>query len=103
MISTTNYKYLYWNYCQQLAHHTINGCNVNIGDLLASGTISGPDENSFGSLLEITAGGKKSLSLNNNVERKFLEDGDSITLCGFAQKDNVRVGFGEVTAKILPQ
>ncbi|NQY08227.1 MAG: fumarylacetoacetase [Flavobacteriales bacterium] len=103
LISTTNYKYLYWNYCQQLAHHTINGCNVNIGDLLASGTISGPDENSFGSLLEITAGGKKSLSLNNNVERKFLEDGDSITLCGFAQKDNVRVGFGEVTAKILPQ
>jgi fumarylacetoacetase len=101
-ISKSNFKYMYWNMCQQLAHHTVNGCNVEVGDLYASGTISGPTPDSYGSLLEITWGGKNPIALPDGTERKFLQDGDTLTITGFAQKNDVRVGFGEVSGTILP-
>jgi len=102
IISKSNFKYMYWNCNQQLAHQTVNGCNINAGDMYASGTISGKDKDSFGSLLELTWGGKKPLKLKNGLERKFIEDNDTIIMRGFAQKDGIRVGFGEVRGKILP-
>lgn len=101
-IVQSNYKYMYWNMTQQLAHHTSNGCNVKIGDILASGTISGKKQNSYGSLLELSWGGKQPLLLSNNIQRSFLEDGDQICMRAFAEKDGKRVGFGEVTTKIHP-
>ncbi|NQY67250.1 MAG: fumarylacetoacetase [Flavobacteriales bacterium] len=101
LITTTNYKTLYWNYAQQLAHHTINGCNINVGDIMASGTISGSRKDSLGSLLEITEGGAKSISLSCGLERKYIEDGDSIIMRGYSFKDDIRVGFGEVRSKII--
>jgi len=102
LICQSNTKYLYWTMEQQLAHHTINGCPVNIGDLMASGTISGPEPHQFGSMLELTWKGTKPLRLNNGEERKFLQDGDSIIIKGFAEKDNIRVGFGTCEATVLP-
>ena len=102
LISESNFKYMYWNMAQQLAHHTINGCNVEVGDLYASGTISGKDEKSYGSMLELTWRGTKPLKLNNGEERKFIEDNDTIIMKGFAEKDGMRVGFGEVSGEILP-
>ena len=102
LICQSNTKYLYWTMEQQLAHHTINGCPVNIGDLMASGTISGPEPHQFGSMLELTWKGTKPIKLNNGEERKFLQDGDTIIIKGFAEKDNIRVGFGTCEAKILP-
>ncbi|MEM9930960.1 MAG: fumarylacetoacetase [Bacteroidota bacterium] len=102
IISQSNFGYMYWNMPQQLAHHTVNGCNVNIGDLMASGTISGKDEQSYGSLLEISRGGRQPLTLKDGSTRTFIEDNDTITMSGYAEKDGIRVGFGEVTAKILP-
>lgn len=102
LISQSNYKFMYWNMLQQLAHHTINGCNVEVGDLYASGTISGEDPKSFGSMLELTWRGQNPIQLNNGQERKFIEDNDTIIMRGFAEKDGVRVGFGEVSGKILP-
>lgn len=101
-ISNSNFKYMYWNMVQQLAHHTVNGCNVNVGDLMASGTISGKDENSYGSMLELSWAGSKTVKLNNGEERKFLNDGDTVIMKGFAEKDGARVGFGEVRSKLLP-
>ncbi len=98
----SNFKHMYWNMLQQLAHHTVNGCNINIGDIMASGTISGMEENSFGSMLELSWGGTKPIKLNDGSERKFIEDGDTVTLKGYAKKDDIRVGFGEVTTKVLP-
>ncbi len=102
IISRSNYKYMYWNQLQQLAHHTVNGCNVNIGDMMASGTISGKDEKSYGSLLEITFAGRQPLTLETGEERKFLQNGDELTLRGYAEKDGKRVGFGSVSGVILP-
>lgn len=102
IISRSNFKYMYWNMMQQLAHHTVNGCNVNVGDVMASGTISGKGESSYGSLLEISWGGKKPFELKDGSKRTFVEDKDTITLKGFAEKEGVRVGFGEVTGTILP-
>jgi fumarylacetoacetase len=101
-ISNSNFKYMYWNMMQQLAHHTVNGCNINVGDVMASGTISGKDESSFGSLLEISWGGKKSIEMNDGSKRTFIEDYDTITMRGFAQNGEIRVGFGEVSGTILP-
>jgi len=101
-ISRSNFKYLYWNVNQQLAHHTVNGCNIEVGDLYASGTISGPSPGSFGSLLELTWNGQKSLHMPDGSERTFIEDGDSIILRGHAEMDTVRIGFGECKGKILP-
>jgi len=102
VISTSNFKFMYWNMMQQLAHHTVNGCNVNVGDVMASGTISGKDESSFGSLLEISWGGKKPFKLKDGSERTFIEDNDTVTMRGFAEKEGKRVGFGEVSGTILP-
>jgi len=101
-ISKSNFKYLYWNIKQQLAHHTITGCNVRPGDLMASGTISAPVEGGYGSLLELSWKGTKSIRLENGDQRKFLQDGDTVTLTGWCQGRGYRVGFGEVTGKILP-
>lgn len=101
-ICTSNYKYLYWTMEQQLAHHTINGCNINVGDLMASGTISGPTPGSFGSMLELTWNGSKPIILPNGQERKFLQDGDTVILKGYAQNEHGRIGFGEARAKVLP-
>ncbi len=102
LISESNYKFMYWNMTQQLAHHTVNGCNVEVGDLYASGTISGENPNSFGSMLELTWRGQNPLKLNDGQERKFIEDNDTVIMRGFAEKDGIRVGFGEVTGKVLP-
>ncbi|HEY9048118.1 MAG TPA: fumarylacetoacetase [Ohtaekwangia sp.] len=102
IVCRTNFKYMYWNIHQQLAHHTVNGCNIQVGDIYASGTISGPSPGSFGSLLELTWNGQKTLHLADGSERTFILDGDSITLRGHASKDGVRIGFGECTGKILP-
>lgn len=101
-ISTSNFSNLYWTVGQQIAHHTISGCNLEIGDVLASGTISGKEPTSFGSLLELTWGGKNPIQFINGVNRTFLEDGDTIILKGFAEKSNYRVDFGEVRTTILP-
>ncbi len=102
VISRSNFKYMYWNMSQQLAHHTVNGCNVKAGDMMASGTISGKDKSSYGSLLEMSWGGKQPLKLVDGRERSFLKDGDTISLRGHAYKDGIRVGFGEVKGKIIP-
>ena len=102
LICKSNYKYMYWNMTQQLAHHTINGCNVEVGDLYASGTISGNEPNSFGSMLELTWRGQNPLKLSDGSERKFIEDHDTIIMRGFSEKNGIRVGFGEVRGIVLP-
>jgi fumarylacetoacetase len=101
-ISASNARHLYWNVCQQLAHHTVNGCNLRPGDLLASGTISGPDPGSYGSLLELAWKGTRPLKLANGETRVALQDGDRVTLTGWCQGAGYRVGFGEVTGRLLP-
>lgn len=102
VVCQSNFKYMYWNMPQQLAHHTVNGCNVNVGDMLASGTISGKSKDSYGSMLELSWAGRKPLTLDDGQSRKFINDGDTVTMRGYAEKDGIRVGFGNVTAKILP-
>ncbi|MFP7299021.1 fumarylacetoacetase [Neobacillus niacini] len=101
-ICSSNYRYLYWSIAQQIAHHTVGGCNLNPGDLLGSGTISGPEKESRGSLLELTWRGQEPLQLEDGEERKWLEDGDELTMTGFCQGDGYRVGFGEVVGLIQP-
>ncbi len=102
VISQTNFKYMYWSMAQQLAHHTIAGCNVQVGDLMGSGTISGSTPDSYGSLLEITWNATKSVTLANDEKRTFIQDGDILIMKGHCEKDGLRIGFGEVTDKILP-
>ena len=102
VVSNSNYKYMYWNMNQQLAHHTVNGCNIKAGDMMASGTISGNDESTYGSMLEISWKGSKSVAMTDGSERKFILDNDTVIMRGFAQKNGVRVGFGEVKTKVLP-
>jgi fumarylacetoacetase len=102
VISRSDYKYMYWTMEQQLAHHTVNGCNINVGDLMASGTISGPEEGSFGSMMEITWRGTKPLKLEDGSERKFINDGDTVIIRGWSEKDGVRIGFGECASTVLP-
>jgi fumarylacetoacetase len=102
VVSRSNFKYMYWNVNQQLAHHTVNGCNIQVGDLYASGTISGPSPSSYGSMLELSWNGQRTLHLANGIERKFIEDGDTVIMRGHAEKDGVRIGFGECRGKILP-
>lgn len=97
----SNFKYMYWNMCQQLAHHTVNGCNVVAGDLYGSGTISGPTPDSFGSMLEISWKGTKPVPMPDGSERKFIMDGDTVIMKGYAEKEHIRVGFGEVSTLIL--
>lgn len=101
-VSTSNFKYMYWNMSQQLAHHTINGCNVKSGDMMGSGTISGPTPDSFGSMLELTWKGEKPLRLNDGSERKFINDYDTVTLKGYCEKNGIRIGFGECSSQLLP-
>ncbi|MFV8370069.1 fumarylacetoacetase [Flavobacterium sp. LB2R40] len=102
VISHSNFKYLYWSMCQQLAHHTSNGCRVNSGDMMGSGTISGPTPDSYGSMLELTWGGKTPIKLKDGTERKFINDNDTVIMKGFCQNGHVRIGFGEVFSKLLP-
>ena len=102
IVCTSNFKYMYWNMAQQLAHHTVNGCNIHIGDMMASGTISGKEENSFGSMLELAWMGTRPIRLKDGSERKFIHDGDTVTMKGYAQKGDIRVGFGNVATKVLP-
>lgn len=101
-ICRTNFKHMYWSMAQQLAHHTVSGCNTKVGDLMGSGTISGPTPDSFGSLLELTWNGAKPLTLADGSTRQFLQDGDEVTLAGWAQGEHYRVGFGVCRGKILP-
>lgn len=101
-VCTTNSKHLYWNMCHQIAHHTVGGCNLRTGDLLATGTISGPTPDSYGSMLELAWRGSKAITLRSGEHRIFLEDGDRVTMTGWCQGDGYRVGFGELTGRILP-
>ena len=101
-ICRSNFKYLYWDMRQQIAHHTITGCNLRPADLLASGTISGPTETSYGSMLELAWKGTKPIQLSNGEERKFLHDGDTVSMTAFCAGQDYRIGFGHVTSKILP-
>ena len=101
-ICRSNFRYMYWNAAQQLAHHTVNGCNVRTGDLMASGTISGRDEHSYGSLLEITQAGRQPFTLDDGTQRSFLEDYDTVIMRAYGERDGIRVGFGEVRSQVLP-
>lgn len=102
VVTESNYKHMYWNMNQQLAHHSINGCNINCGDLLASGTISGPQKGSFGSMLEISWRGTQPVSMPDGSERKFINDGDTVIFRGAATNGSYKVGFGELVSKVLP-
>ena len=101
-VCKSNFKYMYWNMSQQLAHHTINGCPVNSGDMMGSGTISGPTPESYGSMLELTWKGTKPIKMKDGTERKFINDNDTVIMRGYCKKDDTRIGFGEVSTKLLP-
>jgi len=102
VVTKSNFKYMYWSMSQQLAHHTSNGCRVNSGDMMGSGTISGPTPDSYGCMLELTWGGQNPIKLNDGTERKFINDGDTVIIKGFCRNNGVRIGFGEVSSKLLP-
>ena len=102
VVCDSNFKYMYWNMAQQLAHHAVNGCNVRGGDLLGSGTISGPTPDSYGSMLELAWKGTKPIQMPDGSERKFILDGDTVTMRGYCENEKVRIGFGEVRTKLLP-
>jgi len=102
LICSSNFKYMYWNMAQQLAHHTVNGCNINPGDMYASGTISGHTPDSYGSMLELAWKGTKPLKMDDGSERKFIHDNDTIIMRGYAKNNEVRIGFGETATTILP-
>jgi fumarylacetoacetase len=101
-VSKSNFKYMYWTMAQQLAHHTVNGCKVNSGDMMGSGTISGPTPDSYGSMLELAWQGTKPVPLNDGSERKFIQDNDTVVIRGFCNGKGQRIGFGEVSTKLLP-
>lgn len=101
-VCKSNYKHMYWNMAQQLAHHSVNGCNIRCGDMMASGTISGPTPDSYGSMLEISWRGTKPVKMKDGSERKFIQDHDTVVMRGHCEKDGVRIGFGEVATKVLP-
>ncbi|RIK99645.1 MAG: fumarylacetoacetase [Proteobacteria bacterium] len=102
VIARTNFRHMYWSSVQQLVHHASSGCAMNVGDLLGSGTISGPTPDSFGSLLELSWNGTRPIALPNGERRTFFEDGDTLTIRGWCQGEGYRVGFGEVAGTILP-
>ena len=102
IVSKSNFKYMYWTMAQQLAHHTSNGCKVNSGDMMGSGTISGPTPDSYGSMLELSWGGKNPVKLNDGSERKFILDNDTVVIKGYCKNDTIRIGFGECSSKLLP-
>lgn len=101
-VCRSNFKYLYWNMSQQLAHHTVNGCNIQVGDLCASGTISGPSPDTFGSMLELSWRGTKPLTLSDGSQRTFLQDGDTVIMRAYGVRNGIRIGFGEARTKVLP-
>jgi fumarylacetoacetase len=101
-ISKSNFKYMYWSMAQQLTHHTITGCNMQVGDICASGTISGPTPDSYGSMLELSWKGTKPLKLSDGSERKFLLDGDTIRLRGYGEHHGIKIGFGPCEGTIYP-
>ena len=101
IVCKSNFKYMYWNMVQQLAHHTINGCNINIGDIMASGTISGKDKGSYGSMLELSWGGKNPVTLDDGDSRVFINDNDTVIMRGYCERNGKRVGFGEVRTKLI--
>lgn len=101
-VSSSNYKYMYWNMNQQLAHHSVNGCNIQAGDMMASGTISGNDESAYGSMLELSWKGTKPLDMPDGSQRKFIHDGDTVIMKAHCENENVRIGFGNVKTKVLP-
>ena len=101
IVCKSNFKYMYWNMVQQLAHHTINGCNINIGDIMASGTISGKDKGSYGSMLELSWGGKNPVILDDGESRVFINDNDTVIMRGYCERNGRRVGFGEVRTKLI--
>lgn len=102
VICRSNFKNMYWNINQQLAHQTVNGCNINVGDMYASGTISGAAPDSFGSMLELAWKGTKPVKMPDGSERKFINDGDTVIMRGYSKKNELRIGFGEVSTKVLP-
>ncbi|MER2011680.1 MAG: fumarylacetoacetase [Psychrobacter alimentarius] len=102
VVCETNFKYMYWSMAQQLTHHTITGCKVEVGDMMGSGTISGPTPDSYGSMLEIAWNATKPVTLTGGATRSFIEDGDTVIMKGYSEKDGIRVGFGEVRGKVLP-
>jgi len=102
VVSQSNFKYMYWNMAQQLAHHTVNGCNIRCGDLMGSGTISGPTPDSYGSMLELAWKGTKPIQMPDGSERRFIQDNDTVIMRGFCQNNGVKIGFGEVRSKLLP-
>nr|WP_198336251.1 fumarylacetoacetase [Psychrobacter celer] len=102
VVCETNFKYMYWSMAQQLTHHTITGCKVEVGDMMGSGTISGPTPDAYGSMLEIAWNATKPVTLAGGETRSFIEDGDTVIMKGYSEKDGVRVGFGEVRGKVLP-
>ncbi len=102
VVCLSNYKYMYWTMEQQLAHHTINGCNLKVGDLMASGTISGPLPHEFGSMMELSWRGSNPIKMNDGTERKFLNDFDTVTMKGFCENEHFRIGFGICKGKVLP-
>jgi len=101
-VSKSNFKYMYWTMAQQLTHHTVNGCKVNSGDMMGSGTISGPTPDSYGSMLELAWQGTKPVPLNDGSERKFIQDNDTVVIRGFCKDQQQRIGFGKVSTKLLP-
>jgi len=102
LVSHSNFKYMYWTMVQQLTHHTSNGCNVRAGDMMGSGTISGPTKDSYGSMLELTWRGQNPIKLKDGSERKFINDGDTVIMKGYCENNEVRIGFGDCTGKVLP-
>ena len=102
IVSQSNFKYMYWNMAQQLAHHTVNGCNIRCGDLMGSGTISGPTPDSYGSMLELAWKGTKPIQMPDGSERRFIQDHDTVIMRGYCQNNGIKIGFGEVRSKLLP-
>lgn len=102
VVCESNFKHMYWTMTQQLAHHTVNGCNVNVGDMCASGTISGPTPDSYGSMLEISWRGTKPVDMPDGTQRRFINDGDTVVMKGWGEVNGLRIGFGACTGKLLP-
>ena len=102
IVAKSNFKYMYWSMAQQLTHHTVNGCNIRSGDMMGSGTISGPTKDSYGSMLELTWKGQNPITLKDGSQRKFINDGDTVKMRAYCEKDGLRIGFGNCDGKILP-
>ena len=102
VVSRSNFKYMYWNMAQQLAHHTVNGCNIRCGDLMGSGTISGPTPDSYGSMLELAWKGTKPIQMPDGSERRFIQDNDTVIMRGHCSQNGIKIGFGEVKSILLP-